>query len=828
LALAGVVGLLILGGLPAAVTAAPPSIDLQIEAGYRGTARLRQWMPVRITVHNPGGDFRGTLSILCGTLPTSSNSYAARRAVTTFGPGPADDRGPAVPAVHRVPVVLKAGSTTRVTTHVLVGADVTHVDLFDSQDQLVAGTDVRLRLVVNEGLVAVVSQNDQALDLFGSLHLPGAAGQVQVVHFRPADLPNSGILLRAFDTVALDDAVTVAFTPSQKNALVDFVDMGGSLFIAGGASWRNTTAGLPAELLPVTIDGTRSLADLPHTRIALGASRLTAPVDVAVAKRRAGVTVLGEDAAPILIEAPFGQGYVLFSAVEFTLEPMASWNGTRTLLRQALIRLIVTPAVVYVRGGEIRPATRPDVFHRSPAMSDTLMNIPALDVPSLKLVGLLLLGYVLLIGPLNHLLLRRLGRPDLAWITLPLIALVFAGLAYGVGLRNKGNDILANQVRIIHLSDHSDRADIETFTGLFVPHRGSYSARPGGQPLVTGLGGVYGSDLQGPIVPGVVMVHGGGSSGAEVRLLNMTAWSMRGFSSEELMPNPGTLAQDLHLANGRITGTVTNRLPFALSDGFVVLGDSFQTFGRIGEGETVQVNLAVSSGSSSSEQSLAQRIYQMPTFKGEPKAPQREMQRRIQIVSALLPGDGMSSTAEPMFLGWAKGSSLRLRVNGSNADVRDLDAVVVPLRVAPAITGSLGERDIRARLVDLTDSHMFNPAGALHLMEKKSAATYELVLPGAAWHNMRLRLSRNQLPLFIGGAFGPPTANQVDLAVYNHRTGAWDPMALHTEGAADVALVSAPAAHLSPEGLMRVRFQANAANGALIRPPTVLADPGAE
>lgn len=833
LALAGVAGLLILAGLPGAATAASTPIDLQVEAGYRGTARPGQWMPVTVTVRNPGGDFRGTLSILSGTLPSNPQPYAGGGVVAM--PAKGMYGAPVAPAVYRVPVVLPAGSTKRFTTYVLAAADVTHVDLFNSQDQSVAGTEARVRLGYNEGLAAVVSDSDTTLDLLGSVRLPGGTGQVQVVHFKPADLPNSGILLRAFDTVALDDAATEAFTPSQKNALLDYVDMGGGLFVAGGASWRKTTAGLPAELLPVAISGTRSLADLPRTRTALGASRLPAPVDVAVAERRAGVTVLAEDGVPILVEAPFGQGYVLFSAAEFTLEPMASWNGTRTLLRQALLRLIVRQPAGF--GGPAQTqfrASRPGISDRGPALTQALMNIPALDLPSLKLVGLLLLGYVLLAGPLNYLLLWRLGRRDLAWISLPLIALVFAAAAYGVGLRTKGKDILANQVRIIHLSDHSSRAYIETFTGLFVPHRGSYSVHPGGQPFVSGLGGFYGGGPQGPVGAGVVLVTGGaGSSAADVRLVDVNAWSMRGFSSEEWVANSGTLTQDLHLANGRITGTVTNRLPFALTDGFVVAGDSYQTFGRLGKGETVQVNLPVSSGSSPQlGQPIASRIYQMPTYKGEPtSAPQRETLRRVQIVSSLIPYNGMNSATEPMLVGWAKSSLLPLKVNGTDADVRDLDAVVMPLRVPPAAsTGSLGEGEVTARLVDLTGDQV-SPTGSGLYFGTKGSATYELALPGAAWHNVRLRLSRSLSPygakLGMVPTGGQPQINQVDLAVYNYRTGAWDAMALRSEGDADVALVSTPAAHLSPEGLLQARFQTKATNGS-IGPLTIVADPGAQ
>ena len=37
-----------------------------------------------------------------------------------------------------------------------------------------------------------------------------------------------------------------------------------------------------------------------------------------------------------------------------------------------------------------------------------------------------LIAYLLVVGPLNVLLLRRLGRPQLAWVTIPVVAVAFA------------------------------------------------------------------------------------------------------------------------------------------------------------------------------------------------------------------------------------------------------------------------------------------------------------------------------------------------------------------------------------------------------------------
>ena len=62
--------------------------------------------------------------------------------------------------------------------------------------------------------------------------------------------------------------------------------------------------------------------------------------------------------------------------------------------------------------------------------------MPALALPSIEGLLLLLLGYIVLIGPINYLVLRRLDRREWAWVTMPLLVVGFtAGAPTRIGLR---------------------------------------------------------------------------------------------------------------------------------------------------------------------------------------------------------------------------------------------------------------------------------------------------------------------------------------------------------------------------------------------------------
>lgn len=49
-----------------------------------------------------------------------------------------------------------------------------------------------------------------------------------------------------------------------------------------------------------------------------------------------------------------------------------------------------------------------------------------------------LVAYLVLVGPLNYFVLRRRGRKELLWVTIPVLALAFSGVAYGLARGSRG------------------------------------------------------------------------------------------------------------------------------------------------------------------------------------------------------------------------------------------------------------------------------------------------------------------------------------------------------------------------------------------------------
>src|SRR6266568_1801592 len=284
-------------------------------------------------------------------------------------------------------ISLATGSSKRIRAYVTVDANGVTITARIVQNGRVIVSKDAASASTTSTLIGVLSDQPTSLDGFAAVHPASVAARV--VHVRADDIAESAIPLRAFDILAIDDFATDSLTAGQKTAISDFVRAGGDLLLGTGAAWRKTLAGLSPAILPMAVSGTTSV-----TTALLGGGPLLRQV---IAR-----AVFGSDSSNQTTLYGGGVGPVPFG-VQSTI-------GTR-----------------------------------SGALSSTLGNLPGLDLPSLQLTGALVLLYVLLVGPVNYLVLGAMRRRALAWVTVPLIAVIAAGGAYGAGVFTKGRSVQANQ-----------------------------------------------------------------------------------------------------------------------------------------------------------------------------------------------------------------------------------------------------------------------------------------------------------------------------------------------------------------------------------------------
>jgi hypothetical protein len=347
-------------------------------------------------------------------------------------------------------------------------------------------------------------------------------------------------------------------------------------------------------------------------------------VEVATLELGKGVhVILREEKRPLLVEASCGLGRVVLVAFDLDLPPFTAWDGqpefwTR-LQREVALYLPVQaqPAQAQKPGG--RPPmpgmqSDNDRYDLRGRLKRDLESFEEIPVIPFTWVALFILFYIVLVGPLDYFLLKKVfKRLELTWITFPLTVIVVSVIAYAVAYAAKGDDVRINKVDLVDVDLHNPRQVYgETFFTLFSPRVQNYTV--GIEPAVGDWTAPIPTGAPGPVV---TLLEGGDRTprtGAEalfprpyryademtgLRDVPIPVWATRSFTASWRAPVPdkappiGIDADDGAIRRARdhdgLVGRLTNNLPVELQSVTLFYREKWYHLGTLAPGESRRV-----------------------------------------------------------------------------------------------------------------------------------------------------------------------------------------------------------------------------------------------
>lgn len=620
-------------------------IQMDAAAAYGGVFKYGEWLPVWVTLENSGADLEAEVQVRVQRSTTST--------------------------VFSVPVSLPAGARKRLPVYVLPNNFTREVEVrLVSGDELVASQRVSVQPQANISyLIGVASANQGAISQLKGLELPGQARPVALFDVALEDLPERQEGLRSLDLLIFNDIDTSSLTPGQAGAIQAWVSTGGRLVIGGGAGAAKTTSGLPEELLPLEPSG---VVDLEGENLAgladfAGAIEIQAagPFLAATGLLQDGELLAGDENLPLVTSKSFGSGAVDFISLDLSTSPFEGWSGTASFWEA-----LIGPGGSYPEG--LPPDMSPRQL-RASSMPYSLGNMPVLDLPSVRSLGLLLGAYILLVGPVNYLVLKHRKKLHWAWISIPLITVLFSASAFAMGYSLRGTDVVLNKIALVELNP-AGQGEVTTYMGLFSPGQEDYEVAVEGGSLLSPIVGYEDPWAQVPSGTGGEMVFVQSDPGA-VRGLTVGQWSMQNFMAESTWPDFGNITTDLDLDGGVISGTVRNDTGHTLEDVTVVLRKNFVRLGSLEPGQSAEVMIPFQTGQEDRfGMSLSWKMYEQQL--NAPGASAREAEMKRSIVesvfergimspkSSLMISGGSGTGGELYVLGWMRTAPPEVQVSG--------------------------------------------------------------------------------------------------------------------------------------------------------------------
>jgi hypothetical protein len=383
--------------------------------------------------------------------------------------------------VVRRPVELPAGARKNVVLYIRPPAFSRQIEarFEDREGRAVASGSAPVR-VLPQGGGQLVIVGDGAGNLRAQL-VGRRAGLPEPVTVLAADLPERPEPLRGIETIVWASDST-ALTEGQRRGLERWLASGGHLVLVGGADWQARSASF-LDLLPVgplaADDDARAseLGELVSGEVN-SVQQAFGPLTAATGELLDGAIAIAalDDGRPLLAAVTRGAGRVTYLAVDIGAAPISGWEGASFLWS----RLLGGTSWATQFGG------RPMDEETTGIIAQALGQLPALDVPPAELLLAVIVAYILLIGPVSYVVLRRLDRRELAWVTAPVLVLVFSAGTYGIGSAIKGSDVILHEISIVRTAAGGSAASVQTYAGIFSPTRDSYdlvvrgAARGGG------------------------------------------------------------------------------------------------------------------------------------------------------------------------------------------------------------------------------------------------------------------------------------------------------------------------------------------------------------
>ena len=496
--------------------AAPPTIDARPALG--DALVQGHWQPLLITLKNPD-----TGAAMQGEVQVALQEARSGRGLGTFTAPMILPRGA---GDARVPVLVSIPERTQLEIQVFVvngRGGKGEVVTYKTFDKIPVRMDPLVLVAVSQTPDALGYLSGEGVGVYqangvlrpatqprqkGGYRAPNSeeAAPLRVQQVTdPADLPESAV---GYDVAGMvyigPDIPPDALSDTQTDALRRWVAGGGCLVVSGDklrASERFRTWTPPAPVSP-------------------------------------------GKAAPFAV-ARYGRGAVLTLGFDPSAPGFAESHQKVSVWRAIARAGVAAPSV----GASV--ADRESGYYGYRANSgflDSVMHAPGLRAPGIEAIGIFLLVYLVLVAPVNYLILKRLGRRELAWLTIPLLVALFSLGAYFFGLQTKGSQTVQNTATVIELGEGTGDGLAHGAVGLFSPSRTRYSIRVETPDAV-----LWSSD-------GNFVLSEGEKTGATLRNAEVSMWAMRSFGTRTAtLPLGQGIRADLNRKRGPISGTIENQ-----------------------------------------------------------------------------------------------------------------------------------------------------------------------------------------------------------------------------------------------------------------------------
>jgi len=588
-------------------------VDLKVDIGWNGAYRAGRWAPVYLTIADDTA--QPARNVLIEIVAPHDKTFALRIHTTaTIRPEPTT-------ILVYVPLTFQLDETVAVVTDMGSRKTLAEIPFDKPQDPFNrsfyhGGSEILLGVsgVASHGLGVLKGQFKWA-DENTPAAQPGQPTvpppQIDVGYLEPRVLPDARVGYECLDALVLAAPDLVNIDEQRQNAIATWVRGGGRL-IFWASDGVVPTEGPIVKLLPcefgtpetlnLSIDDTKAAGLV--SRVEKLPSRKLTPLPNAQK-----LDLLGGKGVAYFSRAGLGQVAVVSfdaSRLIFT-DPISGRKFWRPILHRLLKPRDEKPQPYYGWGYDPGETRRLAAAER---IIDRLGNVPGVGRFDFSYIALVMIGLMLIVGPVDWWVLRKLGRQEWTWVTTSgWIALVTFSALY-VGHVLKSGDLYYRTVRIIDQAD-GQVVGVLDMAGIYSPKTQAYNLdgprESWWEPVNVDFQPPYSRNQRTTSTIDMFQDRLGqrpatrtDSAGNRLPAMIVNVWNLRFMQSElgdptSQLPLVSSALQVVKVGSEmRIRGTISNRASLPLQGISIATKSGVaRLFAHIAPGETLPIDVAI-------------------------------------------------------------------------------------------------------------------------------------------------------------------------------------------------------------------------------------------
>lgn len=502
---------------------------------------------------------------------------------------PIMDSGQTVVAYERdISLTKGEAKTFSFTPSSLGGTGKIKIELINDKNKTVYKETDRITMSSSGSnvLLGILSEDYSGLNYFDGLPIMLEMYDVTVstLELTTKSFPENSDSLAMLNYLLIDKYDTANLSDEQYEALKDWVKDGGVLLLSLGSNYQNVLHKFSDDFITGTL-GDLKKQDLTWEKEELAESSLE-NVDTISFEFDDGYEMSSFAADKTAYKKEIGTGAVVVLGYDLGMEPFTSYNQKETVVSE-LLKEAAVPAIM----------NKLDGMYISSSSHYNGTNIAKISNnskrPSALLFGIVLICYVILVGPLLYLFLKKVNKREKIWVTIPIVSLVFTGVIFLLGLSYRVRKPVIDTFSVISLGDNFKSEKV--FVNLTCPQAKKYEI---------GLNEKYGKLSYNSDYYTYNMLNISAEekdydfmikdNNKDISLIldNDKAFEETSFSLNSTSDNDvGNInTADLHTYTDGFDGTITNDTDYDLTNVVVAFENSIYQAGDMKKGETITID----------------------------------------------------------------------------------------------------------------------------------------------------------------------------------------------------------------------------------------------